>query len=726
MGYMSVKVAAECFGISERRVQKLCETNRIAGAQMISNVWIIPDDAQKPEDERLGTVLEDSDMLSLKQLCNELSISMATGRNWIKLGKIIPEYTEGRNVFFSKGYVQELKKSIKSGTNDVLKSRRNKKFISGNGLYHAYVSEESVNIPEIQKLLDLVSVQVPQLTDEQIQFLVAECAVQLLVQREKRVCDVEDNFLLAYIKEEISLGKYAGLIDDLLENSGKAADFIAQFPDLFRVKYFLEEKEDILGLLYISCRNIGSRKATGSYYTPTKVVKQLIGKLCERNKCLEGKRILDPCCGTGNFLLQLPKDFQVNEVYGIDIDPISVKLTRLNMALKFQPEDIAVLYEHIKVRNFLTEGVGKEFDYIVGNPPWGYAFSDEEKEYLRNHFNSSIGNNMESYDVFIEQSLHSLKKDGVLSFVLPEAVLNVKTHTPIRKIIVKGNSIQYLEFLGNAFDKVQCPCIILQLCHSLQPISCIGMEVREGVNSYVCQEERVVDAECFSFTTTDSEYKILKKVFDLQNKVYLEENATFALGIVTGKNKDYISDVHTSENEIVLKGSDINKYKVKEAGNYINFQPEQFQQVAPTEYYRAPEKLLYRFICNQLVFAYDDKQTLSLNSCNLLIPHIEGMSIKYILAILNARVAQYIFKKHFNSVKVLRSHIEQIPIPDISEEEQAPFVAMADALLGDIANEEIQELYDSLDEKIAGLYGLNEEEYKQLKEVVDCDNHFLY
>ena len=37
--------------------------------------------------------------------------------------------------------------------------------------------------------------------------------------------------------------------------------------------------------------------------------------------------------------------------------------------------------------------------------------------------------------------------------------------------------------------------------------------------------------------------------------------------------------------------------------------------------------------------------------------------MKYIMAILNSRVAQFYFKKRFNSVKVLRSHIEQIPIP---------------------------------------------------------------
>ena len=53
MNYISVKDASINFGVSERRVQKLCETNRIDGAQMISGVWVIPEDAEKPKDERI-------------------------------------------------------------------------------------------------------------------------------------------------------------------------------------------------------------------------------------------------------------------------------------------------------------------------------------------------------------------------------------------------------------------------------------------------------------------------------------------------------------------------------------------------------------------------------------------------------------------------------------------------------------------------------------------------
>ncbi|HOR86382.1 MAG TPA: LuxR C-terminal-related transcriptional regulator [Bacillota bacterium] len=53
MDYISVRAAAENWGISERRVQKLCEEGRVPGAQRFGRCWMLPGDAQKPEDQRL-------------------------------------------------------------------------------------------------------------------------------------------------------------------------------------------------------------------------------------------------------------------------------------------------------------------------------------------------------------------------------------------------------------------------------------------------------------------------------------------------------------------------------------------------------------------------------------------------------------------------------------------------------------------------------------------------
>ena len=50
--YISVKEVAAKWQISDRRVQKLCENGRIEGVQRFGRSWMIPKDAEKPNDLR--------------------------------------------------------------------------------------------------------------------------------------------------------------------------------------------------------------------------------------------------------------------------------------------------------------------------------------------------------------------------------------------------------------------------------------------------------------------------------------------------------------------------------------------------------------------------------------------------------------------------------------------------------------------------------------------------
>lgn len=97
--YISVNDAATKFNISKRRVQLLCEQGRISGANMVSGVWLIPETAPKPVDGRKKRI-DDSQLsffdvtqkgLTVDDVCKTLSISKATAKNWIRLGKIAPD-----------------------------------------------------------------------------------------------------------------------------------------------------------------------------------------------------------------------------------------------------------------------------------------------------------------------------------------------------------------------------------------------------------------------------------------------------------------------------------------------------------------------------------------------------------------------------------------------------------------------------------------------------------
>ena len=600
--------------------------------------------------------------LTLNELCEELAISTATAKNWIKLGKIKPD--------FSVDYVKTLKKEIATGSKSYLKSRRNKKYVSGNSLYKDYVSKDSKNIETIANLLSKVN----KLTKTEISFLIAECALRLM-----------NNNLQKYLVSD-DVNK---LIEDLIGDRQKAQSFINNNPELFKFKYVYEAGEDILGLLYISLSNIGDRKSRGAYYTPTTVVKKLV-----KNLKISGN-VIDSCCGTGNFLIQLPECIKPEQIYGSDIDEMSVKITRLNLFLKYKPKDTKIFYYNIRQEDFLYSD--RKYDYIIGNPPWGSEFKPKEVKQLTSKYHSAVG-----YDMFVEKALDSLNKGGVLAFVLPEAILNVKTHKAIRDIINSKCELQSLEFLGNVFDGVYCPAVILQLQYTNKPMSYIGAEIKDCTRTFVINKERKQP----NFLCDDKEYALLEKLH--KDKLYLKDNAEFGLGIVTGNNKELLSNTKTLENEVIIKGSDIIKYGVTSA-NYIEFTPEKFQQVAPERLYRAKEKLLYRFIGNKLIFAYDNQQRLSLNSCNILIPRYD---IKYILAVLNSRVAQFVFEKQYNSVKVLRSHIESIPIPRCNDKSE--ITALVEQLL---QTPQDLDIYNILDEKIANLYGLTSQEYGLIKMV---------
>lgn len=53
MEYLSISQMAEKWGITRRRIQRLCSEGRICGATKIGSYWVLPADAKKPRDKRI-------------------------------------------------------------------------------------------------------------------------------------------------------------------------------------------------------------------------------------------------------------------------------------------------------------------------------------------------------------------------------------------------------------------------------------------------------------------------------------------------------------------------------------------------------------------------------------------------------------------------------------------------------------------------------------------------
>jgi site-specific DNA-methyltransferase (adenine-specific) len=113
----------------------------------------------------------------------------------------------------------------------------------------------------------------------------------------------------------------------------------------------------------------------------------------------------------------------------------------------------------------------------------------------------------------------------------------------------------------------------------------------------------------------------------------------------------------------VFRGQDITVNGLKKPTVFISEDLSSCQQVAPLEYYKAKEKLIYRFISNNLVFYCDTKQNYILNSANMLIlDETFPISGQQLSDLLNSEFMNCFFANIFHTHKILRGDLELLPI----------------------------------------------------------------
>lgn len=468
-----------------------------------------------------------------------------------------------------------------------------------------------------------------------------------------------------------------GFYDDYL-----SCNLSAIIEQLFSEDITADLDEDLAGLLYLSIRSIGNRKKQGAYFTPLSLARTLNETAFENyaHKSPDKNiKILDPACGSGSFLLTLPKQISFDNIYGYDIDDISISIIRINFYLRNMNLTYDELCMHFECRDYLTSKPNFKFDYIIGNPPWGSSLDSTYIDSLKPYLTCATAKGAESFSLFIEHSAHLLNHGGQICFIVPKSIFIVKTHQNICNIMLKLGKLNYIKDLSEAFKNVNCPGIFFVWKKSTNADNQNNTNDTHDTLNYIEQNPIRIEADNCIFITektrsftpdfmpvfiNNEKYCRLMKLLGKTNCYYLKNNAEFGLGIVTGNNKEFISDTKDTKKTMmpILKGTDISRYNIKAPSNYIEFVPAKLQQCAPLSKYQS-EKIVYRFINKRLTFALDTMGCLTLNSCNFLIPKIPGLDIRYILAVLNSSAAQFIFENRFSSIKVLRSHIEQIPIP---------------------------------------------------------------
>lgn len=639
-------------------------------------------------------------VLNLENTATVLGISTATVRNWVK-GGYLQTLSEDTKHFFHKKDIEDVKLKILNGDLEKLNNRANKIKADRTFIPDEY-SQDEVGFNELNTVVDFIK-------SNNIDLFPALLLVSLnLLKKEKillkvNIQDVIQKKDLSFSNKQIGEEIKSWISEIDKEKIKERFSFLLDCN--------IPKQRDILGFLYQSLLLEGKKSQSGSYYTPSNIVSEIIIEHVRRDS-----KVLDPCCGTGQFLLAFSDIIEnPSNIYGVDFDEVAVRIARLNILIKFKDKKFT---PNIVCKNTLFD-VGiydlfslndeniRDFDVVATNPPWGVHFSKEDIEKLKKLYPTITS--IESFSYFLKKSLDLLHDDGVASFILPESILNVKTHKDIREIILKNSQIKKIIYLDRVFKNVFTPVIRIDIKKSEKKNR--NIQICKKSTKYEIEQTRWLNNQDFIFDihSNGSDTKIIDKIYQV-NHATLENKANWALGIVTGNNKKFVTNESRDGFEPIYKGKDVETFILNKPSNYIQFTPEKFQQTAPTDKYRAKEKLIYRFISKYLVFAYDNQQKLTLNSANIIVPKVPNYPIKVIAALFNSSLYQFIFQKKFSSIKVLRSHIEQLPLPLWDKKTFSEIIKLVDETIKDENN------FVKLDGYIMDKFALSVKEKKYIIE----------
>lgn len=456
--------------------------------------------------------------------------------------------------------------------------------------------------------------------------------------------------------------------DNFLNSKKLSSRANKQYKDLHNHKSLSEEiKNDLrtsmsgddISFKYESSLSESYKNKEGIYYTPQHIVEDMLKSIDET----EGKLFLDPCCGSGNFIIEaIRKGISPKNIYGFDTDENAVAITKKRIK-----EISGYDSKNIICADFLSQqptANGQRFDYIFTNPPWGKKLKRNERERFSLIYDA--GNSIDTSSLFYFASLKVLKENGKIGMLLPDSFFNITSFEDARKSLMTLQINRFVDY-GNAFKGLMTKAMAFvatngewQKTKDESMIECEFYNVKKHLRS---QNSFSDIPKCiFNFHIEEKENDVIRAVFSMPH-ISLKDNAKWGLGVITGNNERLCRKERTDGFVPIYRGKDILKNDLAAPSLYIDENLEGSRQVADMDLYKAPEKVIYRFISNKIVCFHDTEQLYILNSANLFVLN-EDFPVTYsqLVDLLNSDFMNWLFRSIFNTHKVLRSDLESLPI----------------------------------------------------------------
>ena len=395
------------------------------------------------------------------------------------------------------------------------------------------------------------------------------------------------------------------------------------------------------------------RNREGIYYTPEDICEVMFSDIPGP---FSGHTFCDPCCGSGNFIsAAVRQGFPPENIYGYDTDPVAVEIARLRLY-----QETGYSSGNIVCADFLEISSELKYDAILTNPPWGKKLQKREKERLGSLLGA--GRSLDTGSLFLFASIKALNNGGTLALLMPESFFKIATFQDARNRLLELSLASVRDF-GKPFKglltKAQSFCAI-KTERGKNTTHCWKKDddFKRPQASFIKNPHSIIN-----FETRPEDTSVISSLYG-KPYVTLEGSARWGLGIVTGNNKKFCKDKPGDDLMAVYRGAEVLKGRLGEPTTFIPADLSLYQQVAPVELFEADEKILYRFISSDLVFHHDTDKSYFLNSINMLVLSEEfPISNSHIVDLFNTDLFNWVFKKIFNTHKILRADLEKMPLP---------------------------------------------------------------
>ncbi|MDR3232799.1 MAG: N-6 DNA methylase [Planctomycetaceae bacterium] len=410
------------------------------------------------------------------------------------------------------------------------------------------------------------------------------------------------------------------------------------------------------------------------------------------------------------------KQILLNNIFGVDIDVNAVEITKLSLLLKCMEGETAASIENTLVygrvlpslddniqdgnslidtdfyetqfefgdekkakpfswqRAFpavFTKEHGKQggFDAVIGNPPWvslngkfGHSIDENILQYLIAKYqgNTRMPN---LYEYFVFRGLTLINSSGLFSFIVPDRLGYNKQFITLRKMILENYRIEELLYKV-PFPGIIADTLIFRFAHKMDESGHKQFPVGEyeRIPQYKTAQDYLSESGyCFRYEKNDNAATVLRKIYSnaqcrpLGNAVKTTSGVGAKISAVTDKRKN-------KQQIEIVRGRSIQRYYCGKTFFFEFISENITGRTVDRSKLDVKEKVLLRKTGIQLFATYDDSGICPEQSLYFLYNNNTGNSLKYVTAVLNSKLFQFVYLNRLVTTKNSTPYLKKVDL----------------------------------------------------------------